>query len=71
MQTVSKREQELPKTEFDKILQIAAERKDVISLGPGEPDFRPSKNIIDAAKRALSQGRTHYLPSEGLSDLRN
>ena len=70
MQVISKREQKLPKTEFDKILQMAAERKDIISLGPGEPDFSPSKGIIDAAKKALSQGKTHYLPANGLSSLR-
>ena len=31
----------------------------------GEPDFPTPSNIIDAAKRALDEGYTHYGPSAG------
>ncbi|MEM7824265.1 MAG: pyridoxal phosphate-dependent aminotransferase [Candidatus Aenigmatarchaeota archaeon] len=67
---ISEREMELPKAELGKLLQIAVERKNVISLGPGEPDFHPPKHVITAAKQALDKGYTHYSPVEGRKELR-
>lgn len=43
---------------------------DVISLGIGEPDFAPPPHVLDAVKRALDDGKTHYAPSNGISELR-
>lgn len=67
---IAKREKDLPKTEFEKILKTSIENKDVISLGPGEPDFDTPKNIRDAAKRALDRGLTHYSTTDGIKELR-
>jgi aminotransferase len=67
---IAKRESELPKTEFEEIMRIAAEDKSVISLGPGEPDFDTPRHIREAAKRALDQGKTHYTPVNGIHELR-
>ncbi|MBS3055322.1 MAG: pyridoxal phosphate-dependent aminotransferase [Candidatus Aenigmarchaeota archaeon] len=65
---IAEREEELPTSEFVKIVKIAEERHDVISLGPGEPDFDTPKNIIKVAKKKLDQGFTHYTPIGGRSD---
>ena len=44
--------------------------KDIIHLEIGEPDFPTPQNIIDAGKKALDEGWTHYGPSQGLPELR-
>jgi aspartate/methionine/tyrosine aminotransferase len=67
---ISEREVELPKAEMENLLKVAVERKDVISLGPGEPDFGPPKHVLSAAKLALDRGFTHYSPVEGRKELR-
>lgn len=42
----------------------------VISLGIGEPDFAPPSHVLEAAKQALNEGKTHYTPSMGIPELR-
>ncbi len=66
---ISERESELPGATIVKLLKIAEEEKDVISLGPGEPDFEPDPSIIEYAKKMLDRGYTHYSPSQGRSEL--
>ncbi len=44
--------------------------RDIIHLEIGEPDFRTPEPIVDAAKRALDEGWTHYGPPQGLPELR-
>ena len=50
--------------------QLEAQGRDVIHLEIGEPDFDTPANIIEAAKRALDDGYTHYGPSAGLPEVR-
>lgn len=50
--------------------QLEAQGKDVVHLEIGEPDFDTPKNIVEAGKRALDEGYTHYGPSAGLPELR-
>ena len=50
--------------------QMLAEGKDVISFGPGEPDFDTPENIKQTAVAALAAGQTKYTPATGLLDLR-
>src|SRR5690348_486456 len=50
--------------------ELEAQGKEVIHLEIGEPDFPTAPNIVDAAKRALDQGWTHYGPPAGFPDLR-
>lgn len=50
--------------------ELRAQGIDVIDLGPGEPDFATPKNIRDAAKQALDDGRTKYTDTPGIGDLR-
>ncbi len=44
--------------------------KDVIALSAGEPDFTTPQHIIDAGKKALDDGFTHYPPVPGFPKLR-
>ena len=67
---ISEREKDLPVQVIGKMLKIAAENKSIISLGPGEPDFTSPGNVIRAAKRALSQGMTHYSPVSGRAEFK-
>ncbi len=45
--------------------EIAATLDDVVAMGPGDPDLPTPKHIIDAAKKALDDGWTHYTPPPG------
>ena len=49
---------------------LEAEGRDIVHLEIGEPDFATPPNIVEAAKRALDEGFTHYGPSAGLLELR-
>lgn len=44
--------------------------QDIIHLEIGEPDFDTPVNIVEAAKRALDQGFTNYVPSAGILEAR-
>lgn len=50
---------------------LKAEGHDVIGLGAGEPDFNTPSYILDAAKRAMDEGRTKYTPAGGIPELKN
>lgn len=53
-----------------KAQQLKKEGHDVIGLGVGEPDFNTPKYIIDAAKKAMDEGKTKYTPSSGIPELK-
>jgi len=42
----------------------------VISLGLGEPDFTPPPHVLEAAKKAMDEGKTHYTSNAGIPELR-
>jgi len=44
---------------------------DIIHLGVGDPDFDTPAGIINTAILSLQNGRTHYAPIPGESELRN
>lgn len=50
---------------------LEAQGRSVIHLEIGEPDFDTPKHVIEAGKRALDEGHTHYGPTQGLPELRN
>jgi len=50
--------------------QKKAEGKKIISFTVGEPDFDTPKHIVEAAKKALDEGKTRYLDAPGLPALR-
>jgi aspartate/methionine/tyrosine aminotransferase len=49
---------------------LEAQGHHIIHLQIGEPDFATPRNIIEAAKRALDAGHTHYCPPSGIPILR-
>jgi aspartate aminotransferase len=49
---------------------LEAQGRSVIHLEIGEPDFPSPPHVIEAAKRALDEGWTHYGPTQGLPELR-
>jgi aminotransferase len=69
MPHLSERERQLPEHEIAKLLQVAVERKDVISLGPGEPDFPAPPPIVQLTKKYANQCN-HYSPPGGIRELR-
>ena len=55
---------------LEKQNQIAKTCGDMISFTIGEPDFLSPPNIVEAAKKALSEGKMKYAPNAGLPELR-
>ena len=53
-----------------RMLDLASQRDDVITLGRGDPDFPAPAHVAEAAKAALDSGETHYTPPAGLPQLR-
>ena len=53
-----------------KFFEIAAERKNTISLGVGEPDFDTPWHIRDEGIYSLEKGKTFYTSNSGLMELR-
>ena len=45
---------------------LAAEGKDIINLGIGQPDFKTPAHIVEAAIKALRDGHHGYTPATGL-----
>ncbi|HLC51191.1 MAG TPA: pyridoxal phosphate-dependent aminotransferase [archaeon] len=68
-QILSEREEELEKLEMQKLLRVATESKNIISLGPGEPDFGPPKQVVAELKRAVQKGYSRYSAVEGRKEL--
>lgn len=50
--------------------ELEASGRDIVHLEIGEPDFPTPAHIVEAAKRALDEGWTHYGPTQGLPELR-
>lgn len=60
----------LPFSGIRKFFDIVSSRKDVISLGVGEPDFDAPRTIREAAMDSLERGETHYTSNRGTPELR-
>ena len=60
----------IPPSGIRKFFDIAAEMKDAISLGVGEPDFVTPWHIRDKGIYSLQKGQTHYTANRGLIELR-
>ena len=50
--------------------QLAAQGRDIINLGIGQPDFRTPDFIVEAAIKALRDGHHGYTPAVGILPLR-
>jgi len=49
---------------------LAAEGRDIVSLGIGQPDFPTPPHIVEAAIKALRDGHHGYTPATGIAPLR-
>jgi aspartate/methionine/tyrosine aminotransferase len=49
---------------------LAAQGRDIINLGIGQPDFRTPEHIVEAAVKALRDGHHGYTPATGIEPLR-
>ncbi|WP_223478253.1 pyridoxal phosphate-dependent aminotransferase [Oricola indica] len=50
--------------------QLAAEGRDIINLGIGQPDFKTPDHIVEAAVKALRDGHHGYTPANGILETR-
>src|ERR1700746_3484217 len=50
--------------------QLAAQGRDIVNLGIGQPDFRTPEHIVEAAIKALRDGHHGYTPAVGILALR-
>ena len=53
-----------------KVAELRAEGKNIIALNSGEPDFNTPPPVIEAAHRAMLEGKTKYTPTPGILPLR-
>jgi aminotransferase len=60
----------LPKSGIRDFFDIVAGRKDVISLGIGEPDFQTPWHIREQAIESINRGATRYTSNLGSPELR-
>ena len=67
---VSKQAQSIQPSGIRKFFDLASSRKDVISLGVGEPDFITPWEIRNAGISAIKKGYTQYTSNKGLLELR-
>ena len=49
---------------------LAAQGRDIVNLGIGQPDFRTPDHIVEAAIKALRDGHHGYTPATGILPLR-
>src|SRR3989344_1791545 len=66
---ISERERELPEAVIAKLLKIAEEDKNIISLGPGQPDFSLPEPLVQELHK-LDKNCNHYAPPGGRKDLK-
>ena len=67
---VSKKAKNIKPSGIRKFFDIVSERKDVISLGVGEPDFITPWEIREAGIQAIKKGYTQYTSNKGMPALR-
>ncbi len=53
-----------------KAAALAAQGRDIINLGIGQPDFKTPPHIVEAAVKALRDGEHGYTPATGILPLR-
>ncbi|WP_186645698.1 pyridoxal phosphate-dependent aminotransferase [Fluviispira vulneris] len=52
------------------LLKLQAGGKKVYRLESGDPSFSIAPHITEAINKALKDGKTHYIPNDGIPDLR-
>ena len=54
----------------ERLLTAQAAGKRVFRFESGDPSFTPATHVIDALHRAALEGKTHYVPNNGIPELR-
>ena len=67
---VAQQVQRIPRSGIREFFDLVQGRRDVISLGVGEPDFATPWHIREAAIYSIERGRTSYTSNLGLPRLR-
>ena len=67
---LSENVQEIKPSGIRKFFDLLGDRKDVISLTVGEPDFMTPYHIREAGIESLEKGRTFYTSNNGILELR-
>lgn len=67
---ISKAANDIPPSGIRKFFDIAAEMKDCLSLGIGEPDFITAASFSEAGIASIRDGKTQYTSNNGLYGLR-
>ncbi|WP_437833299.1 pyridoxal phosphate-dependent aminotransferase (plasmid) [Niallia taxi] len=70
MKDLSRKIQGIKAAKVRQMYELSQGLDDVVSFVIGEPEFDTPKNIIDAAKKAMDNGETHYTPNAGILPLR-
>ena len=55
---------------MEKAWEVQARGRSVVHLAVGEPDFGTPAAVVEAAGRAIAEGRVHYTSSVGIPALR-
>lgn len=61
---------ELEQSPIRRMFDMSKGMDNLVSFVIGEPDFVTPKNIIEAAKKSLDEGKTHYTDNSGILELR-
>jgi aminotransferase len=69
MKELSQKVAQAPKSKIRELFDIATGRKDIISLGIGQPDFKTPQPAIEGNIKALKKGITYYAPTRGIPEL--
>ncbi|HIJ55824.1 MAG TPA: pyridoxal phosphate-dependent aminotransferase [Deltaproteobacteria bacterium] len=56
---------------FEEVIRREKAGEKIIHLNIGRPDFDTPKNIKEAAKKALDEGKVHYASNYGITELRD
>jgi len=67
---ISNRSRSVTRSGIRVMYDLALGVEGLVHLEIGEPDFSTPPHIVEAAKKALDEGYTHYTPNAGYLDLR-
>src|SRR5688572_4384961 len=54
----------------ERLLQAQAAGTKVFRFESGDPNFAPPAHVLDAVDQAARAGKTHYIPNDGIPELR-
>src|ERR1051326_1321062 len=55
----------------ERLLQAQAAGQTVCRFESGDPNFSPAPHVVEAIDQAARTGKTHYIPNDGIPELRS